>query len=212
MPTLINYPDIVPGAVNWAFQRPDVVLRSPAGGTLQRQDRLGAKWIMHFDLPTLTGARANAMRVFLQRATSASVWFQAPDYSYTRQSTPSGTPKIDGASQDGASLDLKGFTPGQADAVKIGDRIGLTTGQVVTVLEDKDADGAGKLTVSVDPPLRASPTDDSNVYIDEPLCVFFLPTSTADGFTQPGDLHAFAFEAEEDFTSTAPAVSYGTWP
>ena len=212
MPTLINYPGIVPNTLRWSFERPDIVQRSPAGGSLQRQDRLGGKWRLHFDLPPLQGARAVAMRVFLQRATSASVWFQAPDYSYTRQSTPSGTPKVDGAAQAGASLDLKGFPAGQPDAVKAGDRIGLTTGQVVTVMADADADGAGKLSATIDPPLRVAPTNDSNVYLDEPLAVFFLPNSTAEGFVQPGDLHAFAFDAEEDFSSGAPAVNYGAWP
>lgn len=212
MSTLLNYPStLVPGAVRWVFDRPDIVQRSPAGGSLQRQDRLGAKWRLHFDLPPLQGARAVAMRVWLQRATAASVWFQVPDFSYTRQSTPTGTPKVDGASQSGASIALKGFTPGTPDAIKSGDRIGLTTGQVVTVVADANADGSGELTASIDPPLRAAPADDSLVYIDQPLLVCFLPVSKAEGFDQPGDLHAFSFEVEEDITYGAPGVNYGIW-
>ncbi len=212
MPTLINYPGLVPESVRWALERPDIVSRAPFGGTLQRQDRLGAKWRIQFNLPPLQGADAGLMSAFLVRASSASIWFQAPDYSYRRRSVASGAPKVDGASQTGATLALKGFTPGQPDAVKAGDRIGLTTGQVVMVTADADADGSGELAASVDPPLRAAPADNSDVYLDQPLAVFFLPTSTAEGFVQPADINSFAFDAEEDFTDGVPAVNYGAWP
>lgn len=211
MSTLINYPGLVPNSIRWTFDRGAGVMRSPRGGTIQRFDTLAAKWILHFDLPPLQGADADAMGIFLRRAASPSVWFQAPDYSYHRRSVPNGTPKVDGAGQEGAEIDLKGFTPGFVDAVKMGDRIGLKTGQVVVVTEDEDADGAGKLTAKIDPPLRASPADNDDVYIDLPLAVFFLPASRADGLATPGDLHAFAFDCEEDIGTSAPDVNYGSW-
>lgn len=212
MPTLINYPGRVPASLRWRLERPDVTMESPVGLTAQRQDRPGARWMLSVQLPTLKGAEAAAMRLFLQRASSSSVWFQAPDWSYERQSTPNGTPRVDGASQEGASIDLKGFTPSQVGAVRAGDRLGLTTGQVVTVLADANASGAGKLTATIDPPLRASPANDSLVYIDEPLCVFRMPVSQAEGMVDIGLLHSFAFDAIEDCTYGVPSVNYGAWP
>ncbi len=212
MPTLLNFPSTVPATLRWIFERSDVTVEAPRSWVSQRSAGVATRWGLSITLPPMQGEAAALVRVFLQRATSAAVWFQAPDHSYERQSTPSGTPRVDGAGQTGATLNLKGFPASQPSAVKDGDRIGLTTGQVVTVVASGNADGAGKIPVSIDPPLRASPTDDALVYLDEPLCVFRLPTHRVDGYVSAPMIHTFVFDAVEDKGTGVPSVNYGAWP
>lgn len=209
--TLLNWPaGRVPANLSWEFMRPDISVGGPSGVT-QHQGRTGAKWAFQAQLPPVIDSSVSAaVKTVLQRCTAASVWMQAPDHSYRRQSTRYGVPAVKGASQTGASIALDGFVPSITDAVKAGDRIGFTTGQVVTVTADADSNTAGEVTASIDPPLRSSPADNSLVYIDQPLAIFKLPPRAGWGVTAPYQ-HGFTIEGLEDIASGAPDADYPAW-
>lgn len=204
---LLNFPAQLPERLTWTFTRPSRIIRG-LGNHKQHQERTGSVWGFDLAFPPLDGSTAAAVKLFLQRATSAANWFQAPDNSYERQSTRYGVPAVNGASQTGSSLALDGFPPSTVNAVKAGDRIGLTTGQVVTATANATANSSGQVTVSIDPPLRSSPADNSLAYIDQPLCVFKLPESRVGWNVEAPFIHGIALSGEEDFTSGVPAPDY----
>lgn len=80
--------------------------------------------------------------------------------------TWSGTPLVNGASQTGSTINLDGFTLSDPDVALAGDLIRFgTQKKVYTVTADASADGAGAATVSIWPPLIASPGDGDAVEI-----------------------------------------------
>lgn len=72
-----------------------------------------------------------------------------------------GSPLIAGAGQAGPSVNLDAFTPGAT--IKAGDlfKIGSTQKKVYMVTTDTTADGSGLATVSIWPPLAATPSDNA---------------------------------------------------
>lgn len=84
-----------------------------------------------------------------------------------------GSPVIDGASQAGATVAMRGFTP-SAYAFKAGDffHYNTTAGRTLhMVVEDAIASPWGKVAVSVEPPIRTAPADGAAVTIANPSCV-----------------------------------------
>lgn len=213
MTTLLNFPDSVrPSRMRWGQIEAGATITGPTG-LAQRQSYTGIQWTFSAQFPPANNANDVAVvRTFLQRIKSPSVWFQAPDYSYARRSAVSGTPLIKGASQTGSTLALDGFGNGVTGAVKLGDRIGLTTGQVVTAAADANSNGSGEVTVTIIEPLRASPADNSAVYITTPLVVFRALGMDAQWDVDLALTYGFVLDAIEDITSGVPAVAYGSWP
>ena len=86
-----------------------------------------------------------------------------------------GTPLVDGASQAGATLATKGWTPSVTGILKAGDSIQLGSGaetRLHQVLEDADSDGTGLASLTLWPDLRDSPADGAAVVTQSPKGTF----------------------------------------
>lgn len=76
------------------------------------------------------------------------------------QGSWAGTPVVDGASQAGSAIALRGFTPSASGVCKAGDVFKFAGDtKVYMVTADANASGAGKATVSIKPKLMLSPAD-----------------------------------------------------
>lgn len=112
----------------------------------------------------------------------------------------SGTPLVNGNSQTGDELDIKGLTPSQTDIIKAGDFISLGTGtntRLHKVVANADSDGSGNATVTIVPRLRTSPTDGDTVTINSAMGVFRLTGQTAQYSANPSSLYSLSFECRE---------------
>ena len=77
-----------------------------------------------------------------------------------------GTILVDGGGQSGNSLNLKGFSNGDADAVKAGDLIQWSK-KIYIVTDDSASDGAGLASVNIEPAIIAAPLADAPVAIHQ---------------------------------------------
>ena len=135
-------------------------------------------WTFEATMPLLNRDTAEIFNAWLLslKGRKGTFLMPIPGAESPRGSVP-GTPLVDGASQTGDSLDLKGFTASQTGVLKAGDYINLGTGantHLHKVLADIDSDTAGNATVEIFPDLRESPTDSQSVITSDCKGLFRL--------------------------------------
>lgn len=93
-----------------------------------------------------------------------------PGHDTPQGSWAGGAPLVDGASQVGRSVNIKGLTAGQTGIAKAGDFIKFADTKVYMVTADANSDGAGKATITIEPALIVSPADsEAIVYTSVPF-------------------------------------------
>ena len=120
--------------------------------------------------------------------------------------TPSGSwagaPVVDGASQTGQTLAIRGFTASQTNVAKAGDYLQVGIGETQRlhkVLKDANSDGSGKATLDIFPRLRESPADGATIVTSSPEGVFRLMSSETPWRTDQRGLYKIAFAAKGAF-------------
>jgi len=104
--------------------------------------------------------------------------------------TATGTPLVDGADQTGRSIDTKGWTPSITGILAAGDFVKFNGhNKIYMVTADADSDGAGDATISIEPALFESPSDEAAVTVNS---VSFAVALVADeaAFSLAGPLYA----------------------
>ena len=97
-----------------------------------------------------------------------------------------GTPRVDGASQTGRSVETKGWTPEVTGILLAGDFVKFAGhDKVYMATADANSDASGKATIPIEPALLESPADEEALVITSvPFLVAFA-----------SDLHEFTLDA-----------------
>ena len=172
------------------------VLRGHGGDAL-RVDRPGSHWAFEMTLPMMSPAQADLVIAALLRARSEGLEMEIPLLG-RKQGVP-GTPVVDGAGQTGTTLLLRGLNPGYA--CKTGYWLTLTDagGQkyLHKCVEGGEADGAGDLSILIEPPLWGVFADGASAELARPVVQGFV-TEDFSYSLKPGDLvDGLAFRIEE---------------
>lgn len=193
----ISFPSTVPASSSWGYQR-NIAYNRSMGGLVTRVALTGDRWVCSMTLPPVTGEAARLLRSFAMRVSEAGNSASLQDHSYTFSGASSLTPLVNGASQTGSTLAIDGLTPNITGIIKAGDRLGLTTNQVVEASADADTNGSGETTVSLTTPLRSSPDTDSAVELYTPTALFLFPDAFVEWAVSAPLLHRMTFQFIED--------------
>lgn len=162
LPTDIAPEDQVPYLIDFGGS-----LEPYLGGISQRIDRLGSRWGLEVSLPPLFVEEA---RVWFSRLVQAKredgllPWPQSPDVGDV------GTPRVNGAGQNGTSLSIDGLPAGKA--VKEGWFFSLIAGgrrYLHLIVADVSANGGGAATLTIEPELRVIPPDNAVIELAAPF-------------------------------------------
>lgn len=165
---------IIPVRSNFALRSNTTVFRSPFNGSAQTLERPGALWEASLTIPRLTREKARILFAFLAQLRGQSGRFRLWDHSHPAPlGVIAGAPVVDGGNQTGASINIKGMTPGVSNVLLPGDYIGIG-GELKVVIEAVDSDIDGKATVQFEPPLRTSPANESAIVVDKPTALMRL--------------------------------------
>jgi hypothetical protein len=121
-----------------------------------------------------------------------------PKYGVPQGTWPtSGTINVDGASQTGTTLNIKGLTAGQTGIAKAGDFfVAAGASKVYMVTADANSDGSGKAALSIMPKLVASPADNAALtYTSVPFTLALAEDMNEFGASSPAGM-TLGFELE----------------
>lgn len=182
----ITYPLSLPDAtsiqdIRWKQNSIVGVTRSEFTGEIQKQAHDGKWWSVRAALIPKTRADAeNWVGFFVSLNGSEGTFLFGDAHNTTPRGSASsapGTPLVDGVSQTGDQLAVKGAPNGAVDYLLRGDWIQLgssSTARLYRIMEDASTDGSGDVTLEIWPDLRSSPGDGDSVTLTNTVGLFSL--------------------------------------
>lgn len=153
--------------------------RSPFSFAEQVQAHPGRMWLAELSLPPMLRAQAAEWAAWLLSLNGAEKTFLMGDPdAKTPRGTWAGTPLVDGASQSGTTIDIKGLSNGAT--VKPGDYFQLGSGadaELKMNLSDLTAGAGGTLTLDIWPQIRTAPADGAAIVTSSPAGVWRLSSN-----------------------------------
>lgn len=140
------------------------VVRSKFAYNRKAHNFTGEMWEMSGTLPLMNRDTAEAYLAFIAKLKGkyGSFLFPLPTSISSARGSWGGTPVVDGGSQTGDTLDIRGLPNNITGVARQGDYINLGTGATTRmhkVLDDANSNGSGETTINIWPSLRTSPND-----------------------------------------------------
>lgn len=198
--TIYSIPSNVgPNTIEWGLVSNTRTFSSPETGDTQTKELPGAKWKATLNFRNLNDTRTRALKAFLTRLRGQVGQFYLKDYSYIGAAgVATGTPVVSGASQTGATINTTGWTVSTPGILLAGDLINVGT-ELKIVVVDADSDVSGNSTITIEPPIRTSPSDASPIVITNPTAIMRLEENTIMWITRPGQFTDCSFSCIEAF-------------
>jgi len=137
------------------------------------------------------------MQAFLVKLNGQQHRFTLQDHSHTLRGAGGGNLVVNGASQSGTTLVCDGATANVNNYLREGDYVSFNN-ELHMVVADTNSDGSGNVSISIAPPIRKSPADDTIVDYTVPVLGVFMLAGPASWDTQLGIISSFTIEAVED--------------
>ena len=157
---------------------------------VQRRNLSGSFWMAEYSLPPMARSNWSAWQAFFNQLQGRRNTFNGfcPDSKNT-QGTATGTPLVNGSTQTGNSLITDGWTV-STSILKAGDFISVG-GELKQVSLDVSSDGSGNATITFQPAIRNSPSDNSSIVVSNATCPMILLSNDVnfniglDGVSEP---------------------------
>ncbi len=199
MPTLAFPASIRPVSVDWQLVFNTRSFPSPLSNDTQTRETPGARWVCSLSFEHLRRDEVAALEAFIVRLRGAvgrfTLWNHARE---TPRGVATGTPVVDGAANAGGTLATRGWTPSITNSLRAGDLIGVN-GELKQVVTDANSDANGKVTLTIEPPLRATPADGATITTVKPTATFRLLDDNQGGSRYRRALTSLQLQAVESF-------------
>ena len=195
--TTFTFPAITPSTNTFELVANTRTFQSPLTNAIQTSSRKGSLWRASLQFNNLSGADRKVMQAFLVKLNGQEHRFTLHDHSHTRRGAGGGTLRVNGGTQSGTSLVCDGATASVANYLRSGDYISFNN-ELHMVVADANSDGSGNITLSIAPPIRKTPADDTVVDYTVPVSGVFLLAGPASWQTTPSITSSFTIEAVED--------------
>lgn len=176
---------------------------SPFTYAQQTTKNQGERWEGDVTLRPYDRSGAAAIQSFLARlqGVNGTFLYGDPDYlALGARGTPTGTPVVDGGSQTGTSLNIRGLSAFVTNAYRAGDYIQLGTSgdsKLYMVTDDVDSDSSGNATINIAPKLKSSPSDGDTIIHTGAKGVFRLSNNAIEWASDRSSVYSIAFSFVE---------------
>lgn len=195
--TTFSFPSITPTTNTFELVSNTRTFQSPLTNAVQTSSRKGSLWRASLQFNNLSGDDRKVMQAFLVSLNGQEHRFTLHDHSHTKRGAGGGTLVVNGGSQSGSSLICDGATASVTNYLRAGDYISFNN-ELHMVTADVNSDASGNVTLSIAPPIRKTPSDDTVVDYTEPVSGVFMLASPASWDTQPSIVSNYTIEAVED--------------
>ena len=188
-----------PVALEWALQSNTQTFTSPLNGTVQTLELPGARWRASFTYQNLSDADAATLQAFLTKLRGQANRFTLYNFARPRPNgSQQGTPFVSGANQTGTSILTQGWLNSRSGVLKAGDFFSVN-GELKMCVADVSSDYNGYATITFEPPLRASPANNTYLTLTNPTATFMLTEATSKWVTRAPVLTDIQIDAIEMF-------------
>ena len=200
----ITFPSMGFVSSQWGIQYNTQTFVSPLNGATQVRYLPGAKWKADYTTRVYEHNTDKCQEIiaFLSQLQGRFNDFAAydPDYTGPRGSFDSGTstPLVNGSSQTGNSLAVDGLATSQTAILKPGDYFTVNS-ELHRINASIDSDASGTATLTFDPPLKDSPSDNATVDVPDTATILMRLDSDSQSIfsTEQKKLVQFNFSATE---------------
>ena len=191
------FPSITPATNTFELVSNTRTYQSPLTNAVQTASRKGSLWKASLQFNNLSGDDRKVMQAFLVKLNGQQHRFTLQDHSHTPRGAGGGTLRVNGASQSGTTLVCDGATASVTNYLRAGDYISFNN-ELHMVVADANSDASTNVTLSIAPPIRKTPADDTIVDYTIPVLGVFMLAGPASWNTTI-DIHSsFNIEAVED--------------
>lgn len=145
-------------------------------GQIRAVQNMGRVWTEIYPLLDCANPNVRALIETLNRSLRSGIlWEIQHPYWHRRSGVGGGVPLVDGSSQTGSTINIKGATPNVSKWLRQGDLIGIGDSPVLyDVTSDIDSGSTGKAAVTISPPIFTgrAPANSAVVTIDPSLLYF----------------------------------------
>ena len=192
-----SFPNITPATNTFELVSNTRTYQSPLTNAVQTASRKGSLWKASLQFNNLSGDDRKVMQAFLVKLNGQQHRFTLQDHSHTLRGAGGGNLVVNGASQSGTTLVCDGATANVNNYLREGDYVSFNN-ELHMVVADTNSDGSGNVSISIAPPIRKSPADDTIVDYTAPVQGVFMLAGPASWNTTI-DIHSsFNIEAVED--------------
>mgnify|MGYP001819991860 FL=1 len=199
--TTYSYPTLsrVPNSMVLQYVSNTDSFRSPTTGAIQTVDRGGEHLVLTLTYNSLKTADRALLIGFIAKMNGMQHRVTLPFHAVDNQGAFGGTPIVNGASQTGNTLTVSGGSLSTTGWIKAGDVFSVN-GEMKIATLDANTDGAGAITLTFSPRLRASPPNSDPIETTAPSGLFMLADSTQSWNYRPGDFSDIVLRFVEDIT------------
>lgn len=193
----ITYPSTPkPQGMSWRLVMPTQTNVSDWTGRRQTVASGRGWWEAQITFPPIVGSTSiNAWRSFIAKARGAANDFQVP-VDPVAQSAATATPLVNGAGQLGRTLNTDGW-PTSTTVLQAGQYVTINN-QLLQLTENVTSNGSGVATLTFEPPIRVSPSDNAAIEFKNPYCLMYLveePTLSVEA----GYVYSLSLNLRESF-------------
>ncbi|MGA0839147.1 MAG: hypothetical protein ACO3P1_04540 [Pseudomonadales bacterium] len=194
--TTRTFPSITPTSMSW-----ELIANTQQfvgiSGAIQVAQRAGQRWTVTLEFSTLANNDRAVLQAFVAQVLGLADNFTLSPADYDPRGAFGGTPLVAGGSQTGNSLDIDGCTPSVTNWIRAGDFFQVGN-ELKMATEDASSDGAGAITVSFVPELRAAPADNAAITTTDPEGVFRFVQPRMGWSSRPPFISSMSLECIED--------------
>ena len=194
--TTRTFPSITPTSMSWELIS-NTQQFVGISGAIQVAQRAGQRWTVTLEFSTLANNDRAVLQAFVAQVLGLADNFTLSPADYNPRGAFGGTPLVAGGSQTGNSLNLDGCTPSVTNWIRAGDFFQVGT-ELKMATEDASSDGAGAITVSFVPELRAAPADNAAITTTDPEGVFRFVQPRMGWSSRPPFISSMSLECIED--------------
>ena len=193
----VTYPSTPkPSGMSWRLVMPSQTNVSEWTGRRQTIASGRGWWECQITLPPIVGTtNVNAWRSFVAKARGRANDFQIP-VDPTAQSASASTPLVNGASQTGRTLATDGWPV--STTVLVAGQFVTINNQLLQLTENVTSNGSGVATLTFEPPIRTSPSDNAAIEYKNPYCLMYFveePTLSVEN----GYVYSLSLNLRESF-------------
>lgn len=182
---------ISPTALSVEVQGNTAIFPSPLIASAQTLDRGGQKWKNVLTFSNMHDDDRATIMALILRLRGQAHRLRIPVHDNPIRGAYGGTPLVDGASQTGSTLAVRGCSLSITNWIRAGDYFSVNVNgehELKMCTVDASSDGAGDIAVlNFEPRLRASPSDGAAIFVQDGVLStptgVFVPESSVSGWT-----------------------------